>query len=165
MKKILALILTLFPFSVFANPNLTKDEIILYTNEICKSTFLFSFIKVEAINVIDKSTTTVNQFEPAEIEKQKLNIKYKNLNNDEFNLYTTVIDLKGKLKNNKIGREVKGAGICILGIAGEDIVSVKASFALFIDHSSGPLPTDIIDGLLHHKSYELKPLLDVVRPF
>ena len=162
MKKILFCLLY-FPFLVSANSNLTESDISTYLTDICKSTPYYFTKKMNGLIMKDNSESSIGKVSRADIDRYKLIEKYKNLSDDSFKSYSTLIDMTGEINFNNTRSETRIAGICSVLIAQDDIMDVNASYMMVHGDGGSKLPDVIMKTVLNKNVNELKPLLEKIK--
>lgn len=162
MKKVI-FVLLFFPFLVFADSNLTENDISAYLTDICKSTPYYFTVKMNGLITKDDSESSIGKVSREDIDRYKLIEKYKNLGDDSFKSYSTLIDMQGKINFNNIKSETRVAGVCVVLIAQDDIVDVIADYVMVTGAGSSKLPNELMKTVLNKNVNELKTLLEKIK--
>lgn len=111
----------------------------------------------------DNSESSIGKVSRADIDRYKLIEKYKNLSDDSFKSYSTVIDMTGEINFNNVRSETRIAGACLVLIAEDDIMDVIASYMMVHGDGRSKLPDVIMKTVLNKNVNELKPLLEKIK--
>lgn len=164
MKRILFCLL-FFPFLVSANSNLTENDISTYLADICKSTPYYFTQQMNGLIIKDNSESTIGKISREDINKYKLIEKYKNLGDDAFKSYATIIDMTGEINIKNIHSETRIAGVCLVLVAQDDIMSVTADYVMAHSDGLSKLPIAIMETLVNKNVNELETLLEKIKKF
>lgn len=164
MKRILFCLL-FFPVLVSANSNLTENDISAYLADICKSTPYYFTQQMNGLIIKDNSESTIGKISREDINKYKLIEKYKNLGDDAFKSYATIINMTGEINIKNIHSETRIAGVCLVLVAQDDIMSVTADYVMAHSEGISKLPIAIMETLVNKNVNELETLLEKIKKF